>query len=96
MEPPIEEVLELGKEYIPLIFEGETILTIARGILFLKNGASLVVNCSPFGCMPGNVSASIFQKISAEQGKPIISLFYDGESDMNRIVRIYLSNIKES
>lgn len=96
MEPHMEDVLEVGQKYIPLIFEGETILTIARGILFLKqNGASLVINCSPFGCMPGNVTASIFSKVSAEEGKPVISLFYDGESDMNRIVKIYLSNIKE-
>ena len=94
MEPHMEEVLEVGTKYIPLIFEGETILTVARGKLFLQNGAAMVINCAPFGCMPGNVTGSIFQKISAELGKPVISLFYDGESDMNRIVKIYLSNIR--
>ncbi|HEY1405423.1 MAG TPA: acyl-CoA dehydratase activase-related protein, partial [Spirochaetota bacterium] len=93
MEPEMSKVLEIGSKYIPLIFEGETILTIARGILFLEEGASLVVNCSPFGCMPGNITQSIFQKIRGSEGKPIISLFYDGESDMNRIVKVYLNNI---
>jgi predicted CoA-substrate-specific enzyme activase len=93
IEPEMEKVLDLGSKYIPLIFEGETILTIARALLFLEQGASLVVNCSPFGCMPGNITQSIFQKIRGADGKPIVSLFYDGESDMNRIVKVYLSNI---
>ncbi|HNX58653.1 MAG TPA: acyl-CoA dehydratase activase-related protein, partial [Spirochaetota bacterium] len=95
IEPEMEKVLEVGVEYIPIIFEGETILTIARGKMFLEQGASLVVNCAPFGCMPGNITQSIFHKIRGEDGKPVISLFYDGESDMNRIVKVYLNNLSQ-
>lgn len=93
IEPEMERVLEVGVKYIPLIFEGETLLTIARAVLFLEEGASMVVNCSPFGCMPGNITSSVFQRLKSSHDKPVVSLFYDGESDMNRIVRVYLSNI---
>jgi len=96
MEPDVDKVLAEGQKHIPLIFEGETILTVARGIMFLEQGASLVVNCAPFGCMPGNITQSIFHKIRGDDGKPIISLFYDGESDMNRIVKVYLNNISRN
>ncbi|MGL4368546.1 MAG: hypothetical protein ACRCUT_02565, partial [Spirochaetota bacterium] len=79
LEPPMEEVLKEGVKYMPLIFEGETILTIARGVQFAKNGAALVVNCAPFGCMPGNITASVFQNLRDGLKAPVITLFYDGE-----------------
>ncbi len=94
-EPPIERVLEAGKRYVPLEFEGETILTIGRTIAFLEDGASMVVNCAPFSCMPGNITTTIFQNIQKDFNKPIINLFYDGESDVNRIIGIYLNNIRK-
>jgi predicted CoA-substrate-specific enzyme activase len=93
-EPPIERVLEAGKRYVPIEFEGEVILTIGRTIVFLEDGASMVVNCAPFGCMPGNITTSIFHNIQKKYNKPVINLFYDGESDVNRIISIYLSNLK--
>ncbi|MFH0977127.1 MAG: acyl-CoA dehydratase activase [Spirochaetota bacterium] len=94
IEPPMEEVLDKGKEYVPIEFEGETILTIGRVIKFFESGTDIIVNCAPFGCMPGNITTSIFHNIRKKYNKPIINLFYDGESDVNRIIKIYLSNIK--
>ncbi len=95
VEPDIERVLRKGSEYVPMEFEGEVILTIGRAIVFLEDGADMVINCAPFGCMPGNITTSIFQKISKEHNKPIINLFYDGECDVNRIIGVYLNNIKK-
>ena len=95
IEPPMEEILEEGRKYVPLEFEGETILTIGRVIKFFKSGADMVVNCAPFGCMPGNITTSIFHNIQKKYNKPVINLFYDGESDVNRIIGIYLNNIKK-
>lgn len=95
MEPHVERVLHEGSRYLPLIFEGEAILTIGRAILFLREGADLVVNAAPFGCMPGNLTNAFFHGIQRELGKPVLSLFYDGEEDINRIVGIYLRNLKE-
>ncbi|MBN2402069.1 MAG: hypothetical protein JXN64_06695 [Spirochaetes bacterium] len=94
-EPPIERVLEAGRRYVPVEFEGEVILTIGRTIVFLEDGANMVVNCAPFGCMPGNITTSIFHNIQRDYNKPVINLFYDGESDVNRIISIYLNNIKK-
>jgi predicted nucleotide-binding protein (sugar kinase/HSP70/actin superfamily) len=95
-EPDIEDVLGEGARHLPVRFEGESILTVGRAVKFIEAGASLVVNCSPFGCMPGNITSSIFKSIQGMYNVPVISLFYDGESDINRIVGIYLDNIKKA
>ncbi len=92
-EPPIENVLKEGMRHLPIHFEGEAILTAGRAIEFLKGGADLVVNCAPFGCMPGNITASIFETIRKEYAAPVVTLFYDGESDVNRTVEVYLGSI---
>lgn len=92
-EPDIERVINRGKQYVPLEFEGEVILTIGRTIVFLEDGADMVVNCAPFGCMPGNITTTIFQNIQREFKKPVINLFYDGECDVNRIIGVYLNNV---
>ena len=93
MEPEIGDILETGKEYLPLRFEGEAILTIGRTIKFLEGGAAMVVNCAPFGCMPGNITNSFFYKIQEDWKKPIVTLFYDRECDVNKTVDVYLGNI---
>ncbi len=95
-EPPIERVLEAGRRFVPIEFEGEVILTIGRTIVFLEDGADMVVNCAPFGCMPGNITTSIFHNIQKEHKKPVLNLFYDGESDINRIISIYLNNVSKT
>jgi len=94
MEPSVDDILAVGKSYLPIKFEGEAILTIGRAVKFLEQGADMIVNCGPFGCMPGNITNSIFMGLQGEFGKPIISLFYDGESDVNRVVGVYLNNIR--
>ncbi|MCX7769805.1 MAG: acyl-CoA dehydratase activase [Proteobacteria bacterium] len=83
-EPPIEEVIESGKRYLPFEFYGEAILTIGRGILFFeKEGASALVNASPTFCMPGTITSYLFKEISKVYNKPIISLFYDKTGNPN-------------
>jgi predicted CoA-substrate-specific enzyme activase len=92
-EHHVEKVLRVGEKYLPLRFEGEAILTLGRAELFLREGAAMVVNCAPFGCMPGNITASLFGGIQEKYGRPVLTLFYDGESDANRAVGVYLGNI---
>jgi len=94
-EPLMHKVLEKGREYIPLSFEGETILTIGRTLCFIEDGASLIVNCAPFSCMPGNITSSILTTIQQKTGVPVISTFYDGEENANETLRIYLKNIQD-
>jgi predicted nucleotide-binding protein (sugar kinase/HSP70/actin superfamily) len=91
-EPDIHQVIELGKPYIPIEFEGEAILTIGRAISFARQGAVMVVNCAPFGCMPGNLTTAVFQELSTELKIPVVGMFYDGNSNLNHKLATYLNN----
>ncbi len=90
IEPPIKDVLESGLKYFPMNFEGEAILTIGRAIEFAKTGADLVVNCAPFGCMPGTLTGAILADIQSQYHVPMVSMFYDGEGDINRHLEIFI------
>jgi predicted nucleotide-binding protein (sugar kinase/HSP70/actin superfamily) len=82
-EPPIKNVVEAGAEYLPVDFVGEAILTIGRAIHFARQGVSMVVNTAPFGCMPGTLSSSILLEIKEKFDIPFVSLFYDGDINVN-------------
>ncbi len=92
-EPPIESTLAAGEAYMPKKFEGESILTVGRAVEFAHQGCSLIINCAPFGCMPGTLTAGMFQRIERELCVPIMSLFFDGETDLTHLVRTYLANL---
>jgi predicted CoA-substrate-specific enzyme activase len=91
-EPSVSRVLKAGARYMPVNIGGEAQLTLGRAIEFAKQGAAMVVNCSPFGCMPGVVSTALFKKISAELGMPIVNLFYDGNGAQNQRLEVFLAN----
>ncbi len=92
IEPPISEVMKIGKEFIPKEVEGEPILTIGRAIGFVGQGAKLIVNVSPFGCMPGSICSSIFKDVSNKYNIPIVSVFYDGETEFSDLIGTYIRN----
>jgi predicted CoA-substrate-specific enzyme activase len=92
-EPPVRNVLERGERFVPMEFEGEAILTIGRAKLFAEQGADLVVNCSPFSCMPGRITSHLFQMHPGYVGVPVVNLFYDGIGDVSSQVGIYLRSI---
>jgi len=91
-EPPIEQVIEEGTKYIPIEFEGESVLTIGRAIMFAKQGAALVVNCGPFTCMHGSITDAIFQEVSEQVGVPIVNMAYDGEGGQNSRLLVFFAN----
>jgi predicted nucleotide-binding protein (sugar kinase/HSP70/actin superfamily) len=93
MEPTIDSTLAAAEPYIPKHFEGESILTVGRAVEFAHQGCQLIINCAPFGCMPGTLTAGIFQKIEGELKVPIMSLFFDGETDLSHLVRTYIANL---
>lgn len=64
-----------------------------RTIYFARQGAEMVVNCAPFGCMPGTIATAIFSQLQASLGIPILNQFYDGEGDLNKKIKSYLTNI---
>ncbi|MGD9686822.1 MAG: acyl-CoA dehydratase activase [Desulfobacter sp.] len=92
-EPDIETTINQGSRYLSIDFKGEAIITLGRVIEFMKSGVDLVVNCTPFGCMPGNITAGIFQSIQKQYTTPVINLFFDGEHSNCDIIDTYLSNL---
>ncbi len=95
-EPSISAVINSAKRYIPESFEGEAILTIGRARLFAENGASLIVNCSPFSCMPGRVTSHLFQAYRDYFKVPVVNLFFDGTGDVSNQLAIYLKSITQA
>ena len=95
MEPPVNEVLDEGLKYIPKEFEGESVLTIGRAIRFMEDGANMVINASPFGCMHGHISGSIFEKLIRKYDRPIVTMFYD-DGVTNDLIKSYIAAAKKS
>ncbi|MFA5811204.1 MAG: acyl-CoA dehydratase activase [bacterium] len=93
LEPPIKSTLAAGERFFPRRFDGESILTVGRAVEFAAQGAALIINCAPFGCMPGTLTSGIFQKLERELNVPIVSLFFDGEADLSHLVRTYMANL---
>ena len=91
-EPHIKEVLEEGTKFMPINFEGESIITVGRAVKFAHQNAAMVVNCAPFGCMPGTLTTAIFRKLSTELGIPVVSMFYDGHGNQNQRLEVFLNN----
>jgi predicted CoA-substrate-specific enzyme activase len=92
-EPPIREVVAEGRKFLPMNFSGEALITLGRAVIFARQGASLIVNVAPFGCMPGTITSALCREIQAQTGVPIISLFYDGEPGMNQRLEVFLASL---
>jgi predicted CoA-substrate-specific enzyme activase len=95
-EPSMDDVMREGSRFVPTAFEGETGITLGRAIMFARQGADMVVNCAPFGCMPGTITTGIFQQIQEQERVPMVNMFYDGGGDLNRRVRVFLANLATS
>ncbi len=95
-EPEIEAVINSGREYLPIEFTGEALLTVGRTAHFAKQGATMVVNAAPFGCMPGTITSSIFLEMKELLGIPIVTSFFDGtESMRNNVIEMLKMQQKE-
>ena len=62
-------------------------------MLFARQGAALIVNVAPFGCMPGTITSALCREIQTQTGVPIVSLFYDGEPGMNQRLEVFLAGL---
>jgi len=83
LEPSVAEVLKEGEKEIPINFQGEAILTVGRASLFQKDGVGAIVNCLPFGCMPGNLASALLQSFQDRFGVPVMNVTYDGKGGVN-------------
>ncbi len=91
-EPDIHQVVDAGSRILPIQFEGEALITVGRTVKFADQGAAMVVNCAPFGCMPGTLTTALFRKLAPELGIPVVGMFYDGAGNQNERLKIFLNN----
>ena len=94
-EPSMKAVLGEGLPYFPLNFEGEAIITLGRAVLFAQQGADLVVNAGPFGCMPGTLTTAIMRKLQEDLGVPMVGMFYDGTPGLNKVLEPFIAGCRE-
>jgi hypothetical protein len=90
-EPSLGHVLDLGERAFPRAFEGEPICTVGRALAFAEQGVDLIVNCSPFGCTSGRLTSDVFQRMQGQVTTPILTLFFDGETDQTPLLRTHLA-----
>jgi predicted nucleotide-binding protein (sugar kinase/HSP70/actin superfamily) len=91
------EIVEQGEKYFPVEFNAEAILSAGRAALFVEHdGADMIVNVSPFTCMPGTITGAIFRQMSSQRGIPIVNMYYDGTVGINEKITTFLQNLKTS
>ena len=96
-EPPMAEMVEAGEKYFPLEFTAEAILSAGRAASFIeRDGADMIVNVSPFTCMPGTITGAIFRQMSSQRGIPIVNMYYDGTVGINEKITTFLRNLKKA
>ncbi|MEW5768234.1 MAG: acyl-CoA dehydratase activase [bacterium] len=82
-EPAISEVLSYTVPYLSSsIRGGEMVPSVGKAIDFIRRGASGIVNCIPFTCMPGNVVTAISRRVREDFGNiPWLNMAYDGQEE---------------
>lgn len=92
-EPPIDKLVSLGGRYIdPHAALGETILSVGKTVWLHEKGADGVVDISPFSCMNGIASESLYPKMSRDlDGLPIRCFYFDGtQANLDEDVSIFM------
>ena len=92
-EPPVEEVLELARPYLPNDGAlGEMVLSVGKAVWLARHGADGIVDISPFTCMNGIVAEAIYPRVSRDHGGiPIRNFYFDGtQSDLDRDLGVYI------
>jgi len=92
-EPPIEEILECARPYLPPDGAfGEMVLNVGKIVCLAKKGADGVIDISPFTCMNGIVCEAIYPRLSRDLGGiPIRNFYFDGtQSDLDRDLGVYM------
>jgi predicted CoA-substrate-specific enzyme activase len=89
LETPMPEILRLAAPYLPVDVRGEAVLSIGKAIDFAASGASGIINCMPFNCMPGTIVSSLSRKVSRDLGDiPWLNISYEGLQDSGEETRL--------
>jgi predicted nucleotide-binding protein (sugar kinase/HSP70/actin superfamily) len=93
-EPPMDDIMRAGGALLPVEFQGESVVTIGRAVLFGERGADLVVNCAPFGCMHGNITSAVFEQAKDRTRVPVVNVSYDGTGD-NSVLGAFMHEARQ-
>jgi predicted nucleotide-binding protein (sugar kinase/HSP70/actin superfamily) len=96
-EPPVTEILKLAQPYLPSAGSlGEMVLSVGKAAYLAQHGADGIVDISPFTCMNGIVTESIYPRLSKDFGGiPIRSFYFDGtQSSLDRDLGIYMELVR--
>ena len=92
-EPSIDELVSLGSRYVdPHAALGENLLSPGKAVWLHRKGADGMVDISPFSCMNGIFSESIYPQVSRDLGgMPIRSFYFDGtQANLDEDVSIFM------
>jgi len=97
VEPDYDRVMELSAPYVGSNAAPLVKLNLAKMVDFARGGAAGVLNAICFGCMVGNVSAAIMDRIRLDhEGIPMTTLTYGGTegSDANPRIEAFVHQAK--
>jgi predicted nucleotide-binding protein (sugar kinase/HSP70/actin superfamily) len=92
-EPGIEDILQRSQPYLPHQgVVGEMVLNVGQAIHLWENGASGIMDISPFSCMNGVVCQAIYPRVSEEHDNiPIRVFFFDqSQKDLDQDLSIFM------
>ncbi|HJW73293.1 MAG TPA: acyl-CoA dehydratase activase [Geothrix sp.] len=97
VEPDYEEVKRLAAPYMPNEAHELLILNIAKIVEFAEGGADGIINAICFGCMVGNASTAVIERVRKDYNEiPIITAVYAGGDDPSRrmVLEAFVSQVK--
>ncbi len=95
-EPDFAECVRLMKENgFSHYIAGETSINVGRALWYCAHHAvEAIVHVNPMFCCPGVVTASLFRKIQADFGVPLIDIFFDGTGSTSRVLIPHLHYLR--
>jgi predicted nucleotide-binding protein (sugar kinase/HSP70/actin superfamily) len=90
-------ILERSYAYLPYYGAlGEMVLSIGKAVYMYEKGADGIIDISPFTCMNGIVTESIYPKVSRDhEGIPIRTFYFDGtQIDLENDLGIFMELVK--
>ncbi|HTP59491.1 MAG TPA: hypothetical protein VMM82_11275, partial [Spirochaetia bacterium] len=87
-EPDFAECVRLMEAHgFSHYLAGETSINVGRALWYCtRRSVDAIVHVNPMFCCPGVVTASLYRKIQADFGIPIIDIFFDGTGNPTRVL----------
>jgi predicted nucleotide-binding protein (sugar kinase/HSP70/actin superfamily) len=96
-EPSLDDILARSEPYLPHQGAlGEMVLSVGKAVYLWEQGASGIVDLSPFSCMNGIVCQAVYPRVSDEHNGIPIRIFYFDQThrDPDEDVAIFMDLVK--